>query len=271
MHSHARSFVIAALLVVSNSVRAAPAENGLVENGIFTNGIFTNGARLDNGLAFGAGTSGLAAGGLNGSALAQPAFAAWFDRDAGYSSMVMKYVVQCALPAGAELSYARAGETYTWRGGLGLAPQWSKGGAIPAAEQELVSACLAAHTNAFGKHVQISVRGYGPTGEAIPVAADEVAGWRFSEATYFGNLFDGSGVYVALSTDSLDPRVSTPRGCAAERGVPGSCGPMVQAGLAADRCTAGADGVTHASCSVNGRAFRPVQVFLNAADVSISE
>ena len=105
-------------------------------------------------------------------------------------------------------------------------------------------------------------------GSAIPVTPEESAGYRFREAAFFGNLFDGSGVFVAPERDVLDPSVSTRRGCAAEFGVPGACGPMAQAGVAADRCTAGADGETYAACTVNGRTFRPVQVFLRESDVS---
>ena len=131
-----------------------------------------------------------------------------------------------------------------------------------------MSACIGAHANAQGKHVQISVRGYRADGSAIPVTREEADGYRFREASYFGNLFDGSGVFVALERDVMDPAVSTPRGCAAERGVPGSCGPMVQAGMAADRCTVGADGETYGACTVNARAFRPLQVFLSASDVT---
>jgi hypothetical protein len=242
------------------------ATNGIATNGIATNGIATNGL-LTNGLGFGAGSSGVASHGLDGAGLSSPGFAAWFERDPAYADMVMRYVAQCALPEGATVSYRSGDASYAWSGVFGLAPAWSGGASIPAAEQELVSACLAAHANAFGNHVRISVRGFRGDGEAIPVSAEERAGWRFREACFFGNLFDGTGVATGLELDSLDPAVSTPRGCAAERGVPGTCGPMVQAGLCKDLCSTGADGETYASCKVGGRAFRPVQVSLHAADV----
>jgi hypothetical protein len=221
-----------------------------------------------NGLAPGAGTNGLAELGLSSAGVSSPAFAAWFARDPAYSDMVMKYLSQCALPAEASLSFSQAGNTYAWSGVFGLAPTWAAGAAIPAAEQELVSACLAAHTNPKGQHVRISVRGYHADGSAIPVTSEESAGYSFREAAFFGNLFDGSGVFVAPERDILDPSVSTPRGCAAELGVPGACGRMAQAGQAAERCTAGADHATYAACTVNGRAFRPVQVFLRDSDVT---
>ncbi len=249
--------------IASNGI----ASNGIASNGIASNGIASNGI-ASNGLAPGAGTNGLAALGLSSAGLASPAFEAWFARDAAYGDMVMKYLAQCALPADATLSFAHAGKTYAWTGVFDLAPAWSAGASISAAEQELVSACLAAHTNPQGKHVQISVRGYRADGSAIPVTREEAAGFTFREASYFGNLFDGSGVFVAPERDVMDPAVSTPRGCAAERGVPGACGSMGQAGMAADRCEVGADGATYGACSVNGRAFRPLQVFLSESVVT---
>jgi hypothetical protein len=240
--------------------------NGINTNGINTNGINTNGINT-NGLAPGAGTSGLATGGLAEATFASAEFQAWFAASPSYADMVMRYVVACAAPGGTTKTFTYEGTTYTWTGSLGVAPAWSAGEAIGAAEQELVSACLAAHTNGLGQHVTLSVRGYHANGQPLETTAEEVQGWQFREACFMGNLFDGSGVGVALQPDSLDPLVSTPRGCAAEFGVPGSCPPMVQVGMCADLCTPGPDGSTYASCTVNGRAYRALQVHLQASDV----
>ncbi len=242
--------------------------NGINLNGINLNGINLNGINLNGINLNGINLNGIAGLRLQSISVAAQDFETWFSRDPANSDMVMGYLAQCALPADSSVSFAHAGKTYAWSGVFGLAPAWSSGGPMSVAEQELVSACLAAHANGQGKHVQISVRGYQADGSTIPVTREEEAGFRFREASYFGNLFDGTGVFVALEQDVLDPAVSTPRGCAAERGVPGSCGPMVQAGLAADRCEVGADGVTHGACRVNGRAFRPLQVFLSASDIT---
>ncbi len=272
--SHAPRLTLGAdALTTSNGI----VENGIVENGIVENGIVENGltatGTLTNGLAPGAGSNGLAVNGLTAAGTSAPEFAAWFETDTAYSDMVMRYVAKCALPEGTSLSYTALGGTvYSWPGALGVAPAWSGGAAIGDAEQQLVSACLAAHVNGEGQHVTISVRGYLESGATIAVTADEDAGWTFREACFFGNLFTHSGVYDGLMPDSLDPLVSTPRGCAAEFGVPGSCPPMVQAGICADLCTLGPDGTTWGDCRVtrpDGAVvhFRPVQTFLRAADV----
>src|SRR5574338_930062 len=146
--------------------------NGINSNGINSNGINSNGIN-SNGLAPGASSNGLAEQGLSPAALATPAFQAWFARDPAYGDMVMKYLAQCALPQGASISFQQGGSSYAWSGVFGLAPTWSAGAAIPAPEQELVSACLAAHTNPQGRHVQISVRGLRADGAGIPVTREE--------------------------------------------------------------------------------------------------
>ncbi len=242
------------------------ATNGIATNGIATNGIATNGIAT-NGLVPGnVGSNGLAVNGLAAAGLDTPEFAAWFAVDPVYAAMVMTYVARCALPADASLSYVSDAGTYEWQGTLGLAPVWSSGQPIPEAEQQLVTACLAAHTNGLGRHVSISVPGYGEDGAPVQVTADEEASYQFSEACFFGNLFTGDGAYVALGEGSLDPAVTTPRGCAAEAGVPGSCPPMMHAGLCSELCQVGPDGKTVGDCALNGSHYMGLQVFLLEQD-----
>jgi hypothetical protein len=241
------------------------AENGIAMNGIAMNGL--EGEAVGNGLAPGSGSNGLAVNGLTQEALAAPEFEAWFAIDPGYSSTVMTYLVRCALGADRTLVYSYGEASHAWTGNLAVAPVWAAGASIGEAEQELVSACLAAHVNGLGQHVDISVRGYLESGELIPVTAEEAIGWTHREACFFGNLFDGTGVWNALDPDLLSPVLSTPRGCAAEFGVAQSCPPMMQAGLCADVCTVGPDGVTWADCAVNGVHYRPLRVFLQSSDV----
>ncbi len=251
--------------------RAGIAMNGIAMNGIAMNGIAMNGIAMNgmtaNGLAPGEGTNGLAERGLTQGALAAPEFAAWFAQDPTYAAMVMRYVARCALGPDQSLSYEQDGASWAWTGTLRVAPRWAAGEAIGAGEQQLVSACLAAHVNGLGQHVSLSVRGYLESGETIALDAGEAEGWTYREACFFGNLFDGTGVWNALEPDLLDPAVSTPRGCAAEFGVAQSCPPMQRAGMCADVCAPGPDGVTWADCVAGGAHFRPVQVFLRAADV----
>ena len=240
---------------------ALSSSNGIAMNGIAMNGMLTNG------LSPGDGTNGLAENGLVESSLQTEAFQGWFAKDAAYSDMVMTYVARCAIPEGQTLAYATDEASYAWAGTFGLAPAWTSGQAIGQTEQELVSACLAAHTNGFGRHVSISVRGWQADGQAIAVTDDEVANYTFREACFFGNLFTGPGTFMALEQDSLDPVVSTPRGCAAEFGQPTPCSPMVHAGSCADLCQAGADGETWSGCTANGVTYRPLRVFLSAPSV----
>jgi hypothetical protein len=254
-------------LVAENGI----AVNGIAVNGIAVNGIAVNGIAADgtlsNGLGPGAGSSGLAVNGLTQAALAAPEFAWWFARSPEYASMVMSYLVRCSLRAESTLAYEHEGASYAWTGNLGVAPRWGAGGTIPEEEQELVSACLAAHVNGLGQHVTISVRGHLAAGDPIPLAPGEEENWLHRESCFFGNIFDGTGVWTALEYDLLDAGISTPRGCSAEFGVPQSCPPMMQAGYCADLCTSGPDGVTWMSCAVDGRPFRPLQVYLQPSDV----
>jgi hypothetical protein len=257
-------------------------ENGIIENGIIENGIIENGvantvaSSVNNGLAPDEGTNGLAENGFQASAFEDPRFKAWFSNDPGYSDMVMRYVARCVLDEGATLSYDHVGPDgsltqYAWTGALGIAPKWTTG-PIGEVEQQLVTACLAAHVNGLGQHVTVSLRGFLENGQKIKVVEGEESGWRFAEACFFGNLFVHQGVFDALMPDSLDPVVSTPRGCAAEFGKPGECKPMLQAGKCADLCTLGDDGKTWADCTLKKEDgtqlhFKPVQVFLQDSDV----
>ncbi len=249
--------------IASNGI----ASNGIASNGIASNGIASNGMDT-NGLAPGVGTNGLAENGLVDASFETSEFESWFAKDPTYSDMVMTYVVRCAVAEGQALSFTTGAASHSWSGTFGLAPQWAAGRPIPQAERELVSACLAAHVNGFGQHVSISVRGYRADGQPIPVTGDEAASYTFREACYFGDLFDGSGTFMALEPDSLDATVSTPRGCAAELGVETHCPPMAYAGSCADLCQAGPDGVTWSRCTVNDVTYRPVRVFLSAASVN---
>jgi hypothetical protein len=245
------------------------ATNGMATNGMATNGMATNGMAT-NGLAPGEGTSGISVNALSDAGIQTSEFQAWFAASPSYADMVMSYVVKCALPEGTVLSYDHDGATYAWPGVLGVAPAWADG-PISATDQELVSACLAAHTNGYGLHVMISVRGYKADGTTIAVTAEEAAGWTFREACFFGNLFDAYGVGVALEPDLLDPKYSTPRGCATEFGVSQQCSPMTQsADLCSTYCSVGPDGKTWQTCTLpDGRTFHPVQVFLQQSDVNV--
>lgn len=130
----------------------------------------------------------------------------------------IEYLVECALPPGASITKVVDGEPLEFDGQIGLAPEWEDGECDEDC-QEWVSACLLARTNVSGQTVSLWMRADHPaigTGTSL----------RFPvyEASFFGNLFDGSGQKnicqgsVASSTVAfLDGRT-----CSAELGE--SCG-----------------------------------------------
>lgn len=99
---------------------------------------------------------------------------------------LLKYIASCALPYGKEISTTAAGVTYTFKGNLGLAPEWLN---TPLSEtgQRWVSACLLAHVNAFGVKVPISVRGAHP--QINQISKEEQTEFPVEEAAFYGNLF----------------------------------------------------------------------------------
>ena len=231
--------------------------NGMSTNGMSTNGMSTNGLS----------TNGLSTGGLS-----TPAFATWFLLDPSFASTVMAYVARCAMPAGKTLSYTVGGFTYGWVGVLGLAPTWSAGLPMPVAEQQLVSACLAAHANKYGVHVNISVRGYGADRTPIPVSAAEATSYPNDEGCFFGNLFDHTGVLSAYSYNSpmVNRGITSLRVCAVNDGHLGECAPMTTTGYSCqDLCTGGSPGtLAYQTCTWGGVAYRPISVRLADAQIA---
>ncbi|MCB9655283.1 MAG: hypothetical protein H6729_14270 [Deltaproteobacteria bacterium] len=237
--------------------------NGLYVNGLYVNGLPVNGANesmvlgLLEGLAACAlnSTQNLAVTDLNNSthvydgvygldpawsttasslskstAVAQcmiDHYGASFDPSLNVSNfkLVMQYLVECALPAGASVTVTDADETdIVFSGALGLAPEWATG-APTIRGQELVSACLGARTNAMGTHVQLSLRG----GD-ISVSSLERQQYRRYEGAFWGNLFsatptmnvcevDGGGMAGRLCTEGANCgftyHASCPTACSA--------------------------------------------------------
>ncbi|NVJ02495.1 hypothetical protein HV824_30855 [Myxococcus sp. AM009] len=72
---------------------------------------------------------------------------------------VMTYLTECALPPGATVKWkSRAGDIYSFKGELGLCPEWEKDKPTQAC-LGYVTACLLARNNAFGDSVMVSMRG----------------------------------------------------------------------------------------------------------------
>ncbi|HEU4383201.1 MAG TPA: hypothetical protein VFR85_06805 [Anaeromyxobacteraceae bacterium] len=256
---------------VGATPEALLTQNGLSVNGLSVNGLSVNGMSV-NGLS----VNGLSVNGLSVNGLATPDFLGWFESNPALSAKVMRYIARCALPAGESLSWEWNGHSYVWTGVLGLAPGWAGGEPISEAEQQLVTACLAAHSNKFGLHVALSVRGPLSDGQSfIPLDPGEEDLFAKPEGCFFGNLFDGSGIYSGALLDAWAPQETNPRGCAVEVGLPGSCPPIEHVGSCHDVCRAapapeGAP-VVYESCTVNvdgvDVTFLPLTTYLSPPSV----
>ncbi|WP_224364038.1 hypothetical protein [Hyalangium versicolor] len=231
--------------------------NGLTQNGLTQNGLTQNGL-TQNGLA------------TNGLETAD--FAGWFSQDGALNATVMKYLVQCALPAGETRGYqdASTGTSYLWEGGLGLATGWASGQPMSEAEQQLVSACMAAHVNKYGLHVSLSVLGRTAQQEPIPYTAEELQNFPRREGCFFGNLFTGEGVFAATDGEYLDEAESSPRACALstrENASVSECSPIVHVNSCEQYCTLDPSGLFYTQCTYNGRTYLPLTTRIRSEDV----
>jgi len=110
---------------------------------------------------------------------------------------VLEYLVGCSLKRDQIAILETENETLRMQGSLGLAPEWQKR-ALNRREQELVTGCILARTNAFGVPVQISIRGRSATDrKRIKTSLAERESHTLYEATYFGNLFAANPVAFA--------------------------------------------------------------------------
>ncbi|RKH20357.1 hypothetical protein D7X74_04390 [Corallococcus sp. CA047B] len=244
------------------------AQETLATNGLSTNGLSTNGLST-NGLS----TNGLSTNGLSTNGLAAISFVNWFNgnESVAYSDMVMKYVVACALPSGQTRTWTNpvTGASHSWAGRLGLATDWANGSPATVAEQQRLSACLAAHVNKFGVSVSISVRGRDSAGAALSVTSSETTAYTEPEACFFGNLFTGQGVFAG-SDRVLKKKESTARACGLSSKVMGEnteCPPIVHMGPCSSVCTRDATNAFWKSCVVNGVSYVPITTYLRPQDI----
>jgi hypothetical protein len=177
--------------VVDNGLTA----NGLTANGLTANGLTANGLTANGLTANGLTANGLTANGLTANGLTANGVTTLADP---LTLKFLKYVVSCALGAQQSLTFTAAGQTHTFPGQLGLAPQWGTAhGSCDGSCQRWVSACVLARVDAAGIDREISVRG--PSLALLP-SWSELFQYSQREATYFGNLFiTGQPRYVCLS------------------------------------------------------------------------
>jgi hypothetical protein len=245
----------------SVSEAAAVPQMLTVVNGLTTNGLTKNGLTKN----------GLTKNGLTISTFNRGDFVAWFNADTALSSTVMAYIYRCAAPAGTSVAWTNPSTNvkYTWAGGLGLAPGWALGSAATVTEQQVVSACLAAHVNLYGWAVSISVTGRGATGVPIATTPAETSLYNIQEACWFGNLFAGEGVGFAFDTGGAGSTQSSTRACAfpSPNGVP-SCSPIVNTGRYCwDICQR--DGSAWGTCTWNGKSYASLTTHYRPQEISV--
>ena len=154
-------------------------------------------------------------------------YAATFDATATTNNFksVMRYLIECALPSTATVTMTEQnGTQFAVQGALGLAPEWQTG-APTVQGQEMVSACLAARTNASGNTVRISLRNSAYAG--LTTTAVERKQFGHHEGAFWGNLFGAAPAINACAQDGGGPsgRVCTSGTCGfAISACPTSCG-----------------------------------------------
>ena len=246
---------------LAQDTQSLEGDNGLDPNGLATNGLATNGLAT-NGLA----TNGLATNG---------AFASWLNQDPAVRADLMKYIVACAVPAGQARTYTNrsTGVHYSWSGHLGLTPDWASGKRATETEEQLVSACLAAHANPYGWHVTFSIQGRNAKGVAIASTAQELSDYNVREACFFGNLFRNQGLYAGNDRNSLEHDESTVRGCglsSTQFGVNPDCTPILRVGSCSQfACTLDPSGLFYSNCSLWGINYHPVTTRLSPSSINV--
>ncbi|RKG66899.1 hypothetical protein [Corallococcus terminator] len=227
-------------------VLASAEQPQMVDNGLSTNGLSTNGLS----------TNGLSTNGLSTNGLSTNGFNDWFNANAGTSPALMAYIVKCAVAAGQTRSYENAstGAKYTWQGSLGLAPGWASGKPATVAEQQVVSACLAAHANKYGLHISLSVLGRTAEGTPLSYSSEELSAFNAKEACFFGNLFTTEGLFAARDRE-FSSAESTTRACGLTlKGD--TCAPITNVGACSQFCTKGdASQPYYTQCTYNGKTY----------------
>jgi hypothetical protein len=230
----------------------------------------------DNGFSLnGLSQNGLSQNGLSQNGLSQNGFSTWFNRDAKMGDTVMRYLVKCAVASGLSRTWTNpaTGVSYTWPGDLGLAPSWAGGMPANLLEQQVITACLAAHVNKYGVNVPIAVEGRTATGVQIPVGANELTTYSQTEAAFFGNLFTSEGIFVCEDHGDFVNYTakSSIRACAFDRQSVGPstvCPPLYFAGNnCRSFCQRNASKPLYDSCTWNGVTYQPLTTRFKKEDI----
>ncbi|HYH95528.1 hypothetical protein [Hyalangium sp.] len=218
----------------------------------------------------GLGTHGLSTSGLSISAMSSAAFVDWFNQDPPLANSVMKYVVACAAAKSDRRAWTNptTGITYKWKGSLGLTPGWASGTPATEVEQQVITACLAAHTNKYGRKVLFSVQGLDGRGSPIPTSDLERIVFSESEACFFGNLFRDEGIFAG-SASVLPPSHSSVRACGleAESSAEDLCAPIHHVNRCSEICVPDPSNRYFLSCTSNGKSYRALATRIMPRDI----
>jgi hypothetical protein len=233
--------------------------NGISANGISANGISANGISAN----------GISANGLTPEGVNTADFTAWFQTDPERNDTLMRYMVRCGARPGQHLTYTdpTTATSYTWEGLLGLTPEWTSGMAVTEAEQQVMTACLAAHVNKYGLHVSLSVLGQDAQEQELAFSQEELATYSRPEGCFFGNLFTGEGFFVGTDGSGLAASESSARACALTSSATSECAPMAYVGACESLCTREGNTPYYTRCTLNGREYRPITTRLKPEDV----
>ena len=131
-----------------------------------------------------------------------------------------------------------------------MAPAWSNGSPVALEEQQVVSACLGALVNKYGRSVLISILGSTAQGQPIPATPSELDSFTIREGCFFGNLFNGEGLFVGNDQGLLPPAQSSLRACALAG--PNACPPLTHLGSCHASCQQDSTGSYFTRCTYKG-------------------
>lgn len=191
---------LVALALCGAACASSPPPPGALDPGVL-HGVLANGL-VQNGLL-----QDLASVSLTDASLSSlDGLAPLVEDDPGVATF-LRYLVSCALPAGARVSVGG----HTFEGDAGLGAAWATG-PCDVECQEWVSACLLARTNAYGIPVVIHTRGPHPAlGDVTP---EMEAAFPVEEGAFWGNFFLDPPREHACRGRGRDPLMSTFRVCA---------------------------------------------------------
>jgi hypothetical protein len=251
-----------ALAATGPAVSLSIGSNGINQNGINQNGINQNGINQN----------GITLSGLTTTGLSTTAFTTWFNANPVLAEVFMRYTYRCAAPAGTTVTWknSKTRVTYSWAGSLGLAAGWTAGKPATLAEQQVVTACLGALANKYGVSITLAVEGRTATGTQLAIGPGELTTFSYREGCFFGNLFNGTGLFVGLDHTAFDSKVSSARACALDRQVLGpslECPAFYFAGSCPKICTPDQTNTFYETCTFNGVAYKPITTRLKPTDV----